>query len=571
MDKKIAANVDVVALIGKIQKDIDGIDLKTASSAQVSGLVEDFKTLEAAMAETDNPAIKILGGLIGVTGQEIQAAYEAAQVREGLISASVSTTPLNQPQIEELKERMDQLDKKVQSLRNMSDDDITPEILKEIVQEGRALKKDIDATNNPLARFIGDLLESESLSVLEEAYEDLLKENQSNVAQDSSASAPADKGPQPTLFEVRQTFTKLQSKVKKVLAKGEAASVQETQEVVDMARTLNDYAQINSSEQLSAIIGDYLKTVKIDGVQEMVRNNNPQSVQVSDDMALELINSFKKVATIAEEKGDGLHYTEVQNLIVEFKKVKHVLDNGVFDTPENKQAMEEMLDGLTLEDLEDISLQVVELEASKHSDPERLFEIEQTIEEYSTKMQELSSTKLNAERLDDVEKVIGLGNELEKYANAHPSRIGNLIKDVLTKSNFEGLKKAFENEGSRKFTNGKFDLFEDGFITKCQKYFEDLAVNASKKSKKYLQEAAQVMKGLPEDFKGLRAENPEEKEFIENLPGQTVLLSKIIERELKLKDKVVVKKAAKTEDAPAKKSTKAKKTDAPAAKKRAKV
>ena len=77
MDKNTA--VDVVALIGKIQKDIDGIDLTTASSAQVSGLLEDFKTLEAAMAETDNPAIKMLGGLIGVTGQEIQAAYEAAQ------------------------------------------------------------------------------------------------------------------------------------------------------------------------------------------------------------------------------------------------------------------------------------------------------------------------------------------------------------------------------------------------------------------------------------------------------------------------------------------------------------
>ena len=570
MDKNTA--VDVVALIGKIQKDIDGIDLTTASSAQVSGLLEDFKTLEAAMAETDNPAIKMLGGLIGVTGQEIQAAYEAAQVREGLIAAPISATPLNQSQIDELKERMDQLDKKVQALRNISDDDITPEILKEIVEEGRALKKDIDATNNPLARFIGGLLESESLSVLEEAYEGLLKENQSDVAQDSSASAPpADKGPQPTLFEVRQIFTKFQAKVKKVLAKGEAASVQDTQEVVDMAHTLNDYAQINSSEQLSAIISDYLKTVKIDGVQEMVRNNNPQSIQVSDDMALELINSFKKVATIAEEKGDGLHYTEVQNLIAEFKKVKHVLDNGAFDTPENKQAMEEMLDGITLEDLEDISLQVVELEASKHSDPERLFEIEQTIEEYSTKMQELSSTKLNAEQLEEVKTVMGLGNELQEYANAHPSRISNLIKDVLSKSNFEGLKKAFEQEGARKFTNGKFDLFEDGFITQCQKYFEDLAVNASKKSKKYLQEAAQVMKGLPEDFKGLRAETSEEKEFIENLPGQTVLLSKIIERELKLKDKAVVKKAAKNEDAPAKKNTKTKKTDAPATKKRAKV
>lgn len=570
MDKNTA--VDVVALIGKIQKDIDGIDLTTASSAQVSGLLEDFKTLEAAMAETDNPAIKMLGGLIGVTGQEIQAAYEAAQVREGLIAAPISATPLNQSQIDELKERMDQLDKKVQALRNISDDDITPEILKEIVEEGRALKKDIDATNNPLARFIGGLLESESLSVLEEAYEGLLKENQSDVAQDSSASAPpADKGPQPTLFEVRQIFTKFQAKVKKVLAKGEAASVQDTQEVVDMAHTLNDYAQINSSEQLSAIIGDYLKTVKIDGVQEMVRNNNPQSIQVSDDMALELINSFKKVATIAEEKGDGLHYTEVQNLIAEFKKVKHVLDNGAFDTPENKQAMEEMLDGITLEDLEDISLQVVELEASKHSDPERLFEIEQMIEEYSTKMQELSSTKLNAEQLEEVKTVMGLGNELQEYANAHPSRISNLIKDVLSKSNFEGLKKAFEQEGARKFTNGKFDLFEDGFITQCQKYFEDLAVNASKKSKKYLQEAAQVMKGLPEDFKGLRAETSEEKEFIENLPGQTVLLSKIIERELKLKDKAVVKKAAKNEDAPAKKNTKTKKTDAPATKKRAKV
>lgn len=548
MDKNTAT--DVAALIEKIEKDMAGLDIKTASSAQLASLVEDFKVVETAMSETNEPMIKMLAGLLGVGGKEIQAAYEAAQVREGLIPAPVSSTSTNQPSIEDLQQRIEQLDAKIQSLRNMSDDDITPELLKEVVEEGRALKKDIDATNNPLAQFLGGLLESEALSVLEEIYEELLNETPNPATEESSVSA-ADKGPQPTLFEVRQTFTKLQAKVKKVVAKGEAATAEETNEVVGLAKVLNTYAQANPNEKLSGIFTKYLQGVKIEAIQAFV----PQPQFITDAEAGELLNGFKNALMVvdAQEKEDTPRQAML-DLIEEYKKIKSAIDNATFETEENKQALQEAIGDVTLKDLEKIHDELVHMEAQKHPDLERFVELQENIKNFETKVNELKAKRATStSTLQDFQEVIELGDLLKEYADAHPSRIATITHELLEKSGYNDLKKAYtENSTQKTFVNGKFDLFEEGFVGKCQKYFEDLAVNSSKKSKKHLQEAAQVMKGLPEDFKGLKAESAEEKEFIENLPGQTMLLSKIIDRELKLREKASAKAKKEKSAAPTK-------------------
>ena len=570
MDKTTAT--DVAALITKIQKDMDTIDLKTASSAQLAALVEDFKVVETAMSENDEPIIKMLAGLLGVGGKEIQDAYEAAQVREGLIPSPVSSTSANQPSIEDLQQRIEQLDAKVQTLRNMSDDDITPERLKEIVEEGRALKKDIDATDNPLAQFIGDLLESETLSVLEEIYQELLQVEPQAVA----SPTPAPKGPQPTLFEVRQVFTKLQSKVKKVLAKGDAATDEETNEVVGLAKALNNYAQANPNEKLSGIFTNYLQGVKIEAIQAFI----PQPQFVTEAQSMELLNDLESALMVLEgQEKEDTRRQDVLTLIEQYKKVKNAIDNATFESEENKQALQEIIDGVTLDELEEIHDEVVRLEAEKHPDLERFVELQENIKNFETKMNELKAKRATStSTLQDFQEVIQLGDLLKEYADAHPSRIATITHELLEKSGYNDLKKAYtESSVQKTFVNGKFDLFEDGFVGTCQKYFVDLAVNSSKKRKKYLQEAAQVMKGLPEDFRGLKAESAEEKEFIDNLPGQTALLAKIIERELKLKEKAAVKKAPQKETkevAPPKKPTKkvTKKTEpAKTTKKRIKV
>lgn len=570
MDKTTAT--DVAALITKIQKDMDTIDLKTASSAQLAALIEDFKVVEMAMSENDEPIIKMLAGLLGVGGKEIQDAYEAAQVREGLIPSPVSSTSANQPSIEDLQQRIEQLDAKVQTLRNMSDDDITPERLKEIVEEGRALKKDIDATDNPLAQFIGDLLESETLSVLEEIYQELLQVEPQAVA----SPTPAPKGPQPTLFEVRQVFTKLQAKVKKVLAKGDAATDEETNEVVGLAKALNNYAQANPNEKLSGIFTNYLQGVKIEAIQAFI----PQPQFVTEAQSMELLNDLESALMVLEgQEKEDTRRQDVLTLIEQYKKVKNAIDNATFESEENKQALQEIIDGVTLDELEEIHDEVVRLEAEKHPDFDRFVELQENIKNFETKMNELKAKRATStSTLQDFQEVIQLGDRLQEYADAHPSRIATITHELLEKSGYNDLKKAYtESSAQKTFVNGKFDLFEDGFVGTCQKYFEDLAVNSSKKSKKYLQEAAQVMKGLPEDFRGLKAESAEEKEFIDNLPGQTALLAKIIERELKLKEKAAVKKAPQKETkevAPPKKPTKkvTKKTEpAKTTKKRIKV
>lgn len=574
MDKNTAT--DVAALITKIQKDMDTIDLKTASSAQLAALVEDFKVVETAMSENDEPIIKMLAGLLGVGGKEIQAAYEAAQVREGLIPApAVAPSTTNPPSIEDLQQRIEQLDTKVQKLRNMSDDDITPERLKEIVEEGRALKKDIDATDNPLAQFIGDLLESETLSVLEEIYEELLNETPSPATEESSVAAA--QAPQPTLFEVRQTFTKLQAKVKKVLAKGQAATDEETNEVVDLAKVLNTYAQANPSEKLSGVFTKYLQGVKIKAIQAFI----PQPQIITEAQSVELLNDLENALRVldGQKKEDTLRQ-DVLTLIEQYKKVKNAIENATFESDENKKALQEITNGVTLKDLEEMHDEVVRLEAEKHPDFDRFVEMQEDIDAFDAKMTALRANRETSTwTLEDVQEVIKLGDRLQEYADAHPSRIGTITTKLLEDSGFNDLKKAYTENGTtqKTFVNGKFDLFEEGFVGTCQEYFEDLAVNSSKKSKKYLQEAAQVMKGLPEDFRGLKAESAEEKEFIDNLPGQTALLAKIIERELKLKEKAAVKKSAKKEPtksaAVAKTAKKAtKKSDQPTAKaKRIKV
>lgn len=574
MDKTTAT--DVVALIEKIQKEMDTIDLKTASSAQLAALVEDFKVVETAISENDEPIIKMLAGLLGVGGKEIQDAYEAAQVREGLIPApAVAPSTTNPPSIEDLQQRIEQLDTKVQKLRNMSYDDITPEHLKEIVEEGRALKKDIDATDNPLAQFIGDLLESETLSVLEEIYEELLNETPSPATEESSVAAA--QAPQPTLFEVRQTFTKLQAKVKKVLAKGQAATDEETNEVVDLAKVLNTYAQANPSEKLSGVFTKYLQGVKIEAIQAFV----PQPQIITEAQSVELLNDLENALRVldGQKKEDTLRQ-DVLTLIEQYKKVKNAIENATFESDENKKALQEITNGVTLKDLEEMHDEVVRLEAEKHPDFDRFVEMQEDIDAFDAKMTALRANRETSTwTLEDVQEVIELGDRLQEYADAHPSRIGTITTKLLEDSGFNDLKKAYTENGTtqKTFVNGKFDLFEEGFVGTCQEYFEDLAVNSSKKSKKYLQEAAQVMKGLPEDFRGLKAESAEEKEFIDNLPGQTALLAKIIERELKLKEKAAVKKSAKKEPtksaAVAKTAKKAtKKSDQPTAKaKRIKV
>lgn len=576
MDKKPAT--DIGALIEKMQKDMDAIDLKSASSAQLSGLVEDFKTLETALSETDEPMIKMLGGLLGVGGREVQAAYEDAQVREGLIAAPTATpSAANRPSMEDLQQRIEQLDAKIQSLRNMSDDDITPELLKDVVEEGRALKKDIDATDNPFAHFLGGLLESESLSVLEEIYEELLKETSNEAGEEASVSTPADKGPQPTLFEVRQIFTKLQAKMKKVLAKGEAATTEETNEVVDLAKVLNNFAQANPNEQLSGVFTKYLQGIKLQAIQEFI----PQPPFVTDDDAAKLLNGFNRAFMVVEgQEKEDTRRQDVLTLIEEYKKIKNAIDTAAFESEESKRALQEVIDDMTLEDLQQIHDEVVLIEAKKHPDLDRFVELQENIKQFETKMNELKAKRAaSTSTLQDFQEVIQLGDLLKEYADAHPSRIGTMIIEMLEKSAYHDLKKAYtETSAQKTFINGKFDLFEEGFVGKCQEYFEDLAVNSAKKSKKFLQEAAQVMKGLPEDFKGLKAESAEEKEFIDNLPGQTTLLSKIIERELKLKEKAAVKKAPQkqTKEVPSvtKKATtkSAKKTETTkATKKRVKV
>lgn len=573
MDKKAAT--DIGALIEKMQKDMDAIDLKTASSAQLSGLVEDFKTLETALSETDEPMIKMLGGLLGVGGKEIQAAYEAAQVREGLIEApTVTPSAANQPSMEDLQQRIEQLDVKIQNLRYMSEDDVTPEHIKEVLDEGRALKKDIDATNNPLAQFLGDLLESESLSELEEIYEELLNENSKQDTEDSSVADPA---PQPTLFEVRQIFTKLQAKVKKVAAKGEAATSEETNEVVDLAKVLNTYAQSNPSEKLSGIFTKYLQGVKIEAIQAFV----PQPQFITEAQSVELLTDLKNAMMLIDgQKKEDTRRQDVLTLIEQYKKVKNAIDHATFESNDNKKALQEIIDGVTLKDFEEIHDEVVRLEAAKHPDLDRFVQLQEDLKQFETKVNELKAKRATStSTLQDFQEVIQLGDQLKEYADTHPSRIATMTHELLEKSGYNDLKKAYaESSPQKTFVNGKFDLFEDGFVSTCQKYFEDLAVNYSKKSKKYLQEAAQVMKGLPEDFKGLKAESAEEKEFINNLPGQTTLLAKIIDRELKVREKAAVKKAQQkeTKEVPSvakkAKTTSAKKTETTkATKKRVKV
>lgn len=565
MDKNTAT--DVAALIEKIEKDMDGLDIKTASSAQLAALVEDFKVVETAISETNEPMIKMLAGLLGVGGKEIQAAYEAAQVREGLIPAP-TITPTNQTSIEELQQRIEQVDAKIQTLRNMPDDDITPELLKEVVEEGRALKKDIDATGNPLAQFIGDLLESESLSVLEEIYEELLKETSTQAPENSSSTPAADKGPQPTLFEVRQTFTKLQAKMKKVLAKGEAATTEETNEVVDLAKVLNDFAQANPNEQLSGIFTKYLQGVKLQAIQEFI----PQALFVTNDDTVNLLNGFNHAFMVVEgQEKEDTRRQDVLTLIEEYKKIKNAIDTAAFESEESKHALQEVIDDITLEDLQQIHDEVVLIEAKKHPDLDRFVELQEEIKQFETKMNELKAKReTSTSTLQDFQEVIQLGDLLKEYADAHPSRIGTMIIEMLEKSAYNDLKKAYTETSTQKtFVNGKFDLFEDGFVGKCQEYFEDLAVNYAKKSKKYLQEAAQVMKGLPEDFKDLTAQNSQEQEFIDNLPGQTKLLSKIIDRELRLKSKTAAK--AKKEKLTTPTKSVAKTTEANKNKKRVKV
>ena len=642
MDKNTAT--DVAALIEKMEKDMDGLDIKTASSAQLAALVEDFKVVETAISETNEPMIKMLAGLLGVGGKEIQAAYEAAQVREGLIPAP-TITATNQTSIEALKQRIEQLDTKIQSLRNMSDDDITPELLKEVVEEGRALKKDIDATNNPLAQFLGDLLESEALSVLEVIYEEMLNDTSNpeseaflqrmerldkkmqsvsnmskddvspevvkeiieegralkkdidvsnfnvlaqfmgdlfkseqwlmleeiykkNLSDEASVSAVANNDPPPTLFEVRQTFTKLQAKMKKVLAKGEAATTEETNEVVDLAKVLNNFAQANPNEQLSGIFTKYLQGVKLQAIQEFI----PQPLFVTNDDAVKLLNGFNHAFMVVEgQEKEDTRRQDVLTLIEEYKKIKNAIDTAAFESEESKHALQEVIDDITLEDLQQIHDEVVLIEAKKHPDLDRFVELQEEIKQFETKMNELKAKReTSTSTLQDFQEVIQLGDLLKEYADAHPSRIGTMIIEMLEKSAYNDLKKAYTETSTQKtFVNGKFDLFEEDFVGKCQEYFEDLAVNYAKKSKKYLQEAAQVMKGLPEDFKDLTAQNSQEQEFIDNLPGQTKLLSKIIDRELRLKSKASAK--AKKEKLTTPTKSVAKNTEANKNKKRVKV
>lgn len=654
MNKNTAT--DVGALIEKIEKDMAGLDIKTASSAQLAGLVEDFKVVETAMAETDEPMLKMLAGLLGVGGKEIQAAYEAAQVREGLIPAPVTSpsNTANQPTIEELKQRIEQLDAKIQSLRNMSDDDITPQLLKEVVEEGRALKKDIDATNNPLAQFLGSLLESEALSVLEVIYEEMLNDTPnpeseaflqrmeqlekkmqsvSNISKDdispevlkeiieegralkkdidatsfkvlaqfmgdlfkseqwlvleemykktvsdaASVFAVANEDPQPTLFEVRKIFTKLQAKVKKIVAKGDTATSEETNEVVDLAKVLNTYAQANPSEKLSGIFTKYLQGIKIKEIQAFV----PQPQFITEAQSVELLTDLKNAMMVLDgQKKEDTRRQDVLTLIEQYKKVKNAIDHATFESNDNKKALQEIIDGVTLKDFEEIHDEVVRLEAAKHPDFERFIQLQEDLKQFETKVNELKAKRATStSTLQDFQEVIQLGDQLKEYADTHPSRIATMTHELLENSGYNDLKKAYAESSTQKtFVNGKFDLFEEGFVGTCQKYFEDLAVNYSKKSKKYLQEAAQVMKGLPEDFKGLKAESAEEKEFIDNLPGQTTLLAKIIDRELKLREKAAVKKAQQkeTKEVPSvakkAKTTSAKKTETTkATKKRVKV
>lgn len=185
-------------------------------------------------------------------------------------------------------------------------------------------------------------------------------------------------------------------------------------------------------------------------------------------------------------------------------------------------------------------------------------DITKTITEFEQEMDVLKNKKNPV--YGDAQRVVELGEQLAGFFEENPdSEYSVSIAKLFKENKFAALQKMYRKEIQpvRSFSNGKFDLFEENFIEKCQEYFEDLALNVSKKSKKYLQEAAQVMKGLPEDFNGVRAENTREKDFLDNLPGQTTLLSKIIERELKIKQaakKTVQKKSAKKTSATATKN-----------------
>jgi hypothetical protein len=374
----------------------------------------------------------------------------------------------------------------------------------------------------------------------------LLKETSNEAGEEASVSTPADKGPQPTLFEVRQIFTKLQAKVKKVLAKGEAATTEETNEVVDLAKALNTYAQNNPNEKLSGVFTKYLQGVKIEAIQAFV----PQPQFVTEAQSVELLTDLKSALMVLDgQKKEDTRRQDVLTLIEQYKKVKNAIEHATFESEDNKKALQEITDGVTLKDLEDIHDEVVRLEAAKHPDLDRFVQLQEELKQFETKMSVLRAKHKNSTwTTQDVQEVFNLGDRLKEYADGHPSRIGTMITELLESSGFNNLKNAYTEISSQKsFVNGKFDLFEDGVTAKCQNYFEDLAVNYAKKSKKYLQEAAQVMKGLPEDFKNLKAESAEEKEFIDNLPGQTTLLAKIIERELKLREKVAVKKAQQKE------------------------
>lgn len=506
-------NLDrIIELADHLRKQLETLDFDKASSAVLKRLLDDMQELDDLAASVDHPIIKMIGTVIkGVGHEEVERAYEEAKIRE---AQNAPPSPQDSPS--DLMERVYAYQEKIGALSQLTENDVSSDYVENLLNEGRRLKKEMDASANPLARIVGSSWEESVFKVLEKVHQEM------------AGQTPSSKGPSFSESQIKERMDGFIQLVERLDNKGD---------------------DLTSSDVLHAI--EYARELKsmLTSVSPQVQANIARWAKLNTSDPTELFDF----------EGMEAHYHE----LVEEEKLRAPTTTAPRNTLSPKTAVKPPSE--------------VSAPYSKQKVIDQLGVVQNVMQDLTTKgVKNLSAT--------DIEKLLTSVALLKDGVKNGPQDIKDLVQSVLEMLSLDKweerhaqlLKNApaapsevapTASSPKRVFVNGKFDVFEKGFIEQCQEYFEDIAVNVSKKSKKFLQEALQVMNGLPEDFKGLTAENSLEKEFISNLPGQTKLLIKIIERELKNKETLSVKKTA-PKKATAKKTTTSEPVKKTSAKKR---
>lgn len=488
-------NLDrIIHLADHLRKQLETLDLETASSAVLKRLLDDMQELDDLAATVDHPIINMIGTVIkGAGHEEVERAYEEAKAREGQNAPAPHDGP------SDLMERVYAYQKKIGALSQLTENDVNPDYIENLLNEGRRLKKEMDASANPLARIVGSSWEESVFKVLEKAHQEMAGQASSPKASSFSEG------------QIKERMNGFLELVERLDNKGDDLTSSDVLQAIEYARELKSMLT-SVSPQVQANIARWANLNTSDPTELF-------DLEEMEDHYQELLEEEGLQAQMSAT-------TAPKNTLSPKNNVKNAANPSIYSK-------------------EKVIAQI---------------SVVQNV------MQDLKSKGVKNLSATDIEKLLTSVTHLKDGIKNAPQDIKDLVQSVLGQLSLdkweerraELLKSATASTAApspkRVFVNGKFDVFEEGFIEQCQEYFEDIAVNASKKSKKFLQEALQVMNGLPEDFKGLTAENTLEKEFISNLPGQTKLLTKIIERELKNKETLSAKKTA-PKKAAAKKAT----------------